>query len=82
LHASIIVQPAYIFSNFKCCHVNSNANGRAAEKIKACEVILSMGPVIIYGRGEGKIKGAICINKLVERGLLNFFRKIRWGGCN
>ena len=40
------------------------------------------GPVIIYGRGGGKNKGvgAICINKLLEGGLLNFFKKMRGGG--
>jgi hypothetical protein len=30
--------------------------------------------------GEGKIRGAICINKLLEGGgLLNFFKKMRGG---
>ena len=38
------------------------------------------GPVIIYGRGEGKIRGgAICINKLLEGGAIKFFQENEGG---
>ena len=42
---------------------------------------LCKGPVIIYGRGGGKNKGGICINKLLEGGATKFFQENE-GGCN
>ena len=45
---------------------------------------LGTGHYLWKGGGEGKNKGAICINKLLEGRLLNFFKKMRvgGGGCN
>jgi hypothetical protein len=48
-------------------------------------IVQYKGPVIIYGRWEGKNKGeGICINKLLKGGggLLNFFQENEGGGCH
>ena len=36
----------------------------------------------LWKGGEGKIRGAICINKLLEGGAIKFFQENEGGGCN
>jgi hypothetical protein len=45
------------------------------------DYVLTIRDRSLFMEGGG-IRGAICINKLLEGGLLNFFKKMRGGGCN